>query len=787
MIKKFILVMMASFCFLSSSAQQLINFSGKITNTNAESVARASVALLNTNFKISTSVQGDFQFSEIPSGEYDVVVSAVGYATYHKRVDLTVGINDFEVRLVAENKQLEEVIVSAQKVEESVQEVPFSVTALSARQIKDYKIWNSKEITGIIPNFYSAGPGDNRNVTSIRGITTTSYDPAVATYIDGVSQFNLDSYIARLLDVDRIEVLRGPQGTLYGRNAMGGVVNVITKQPANHLKGFAGVDFGNYGLQRYSFGIQAPLIANQLFLGVSGLYDYQNGYFTNQFDNSKFDKQNSLMGNYYLKYLPNSTLALTLNVKHNANRNQGTFPLAGSMNDALENPFKLNQNAVGEMVDNLFNSSLAINYTGQAFNFSSQTAYQTNYRFYRNPLDGDFSPIDGVSIVNNYGKDWNKVKTATQEFRFSSPANAGSNLKWVAGTYGFYQDNPVKQGTHFGEDAAYVGADFPNFSTINTNKDHSYGIALFGQATYAITEQLDLAIGARYDYEHKKQSVLGEFQMDGGEAMITRSDTSGSASFKAFSPKANLKYQFTSNSNVYGGYSRGFRAGGITDLASDPSQGYLTVYKPEYSNNFELGSKNTFLDNLMSINVSLFYTRITDAQVPTLVLPDAITVTRNAGELESKGFEFEFASTPLKGLELNYNFGYTDAKYLTLQTPSDGNVVDLKGNRQVFTPNVTSFLALQYGYDLGTAQNARLIIRGDWRYLGNQYFDLANQVEQKAYSLLNARLGFATKKYHVFICSNNIANKKYVDYAYDFGAAHLGNPQTFGISLSTNF
>ncbi|WP_315816025.1 TonB-dependent receptor plug domain-containing protein [Paraflavitalea speifideaquila] len=124
----------------------------------------------------------------------------------------------------------------------------------------DYRLWNTKDITAIVPNLYSADPGDNRNVTSIRGITTTSYDPAVATYIDGVNQFGLDTYISQLSDIERIEVLRGPQGTLYGRNAMGGVINIITKQPGNHLTGFAEANMGNYGQHRIAAGIRTPLI-----------------------------------------------------------------------------------------------------------------------------------------------------------------------------------------------------------------------------------------------------------------------------------------------------------------------------------------------------------------------------------------------------------------------------------------------------------------------------------------------------------------------------------------------
>ncbi len=153
-------------------------------------------------------------------------------------------------------------------------------------------------------------------------------------------------------------------------------------------------------------------------------------------------------------------------------------------------------------------------------------------------------------------------------------------------------------------------------------------------------------------------------------------------------------------SNLFATYSRGYRTGGLTQLGADPSQPPLYAYKPEYSNNFELGIKNTFLENRARVNISFFYTTITDAQVPTLVLPAAITVTKNAGSLTSKGMDAELAATILKGLEATYNFGYTDAKYTKLKLSQNGSETDLSGNRQIFTPDITSMLALQYNVSL---------------------------------------------------------------------------------------
>ena len=784
---RFFAVLCSMLLITELHAQNTVQMSGRISTRNGLAVPRATIHLLNSNFIAIADSEGKYVLQDIPAGKYSVQVRALNYSTLTREIDLGSQQTEFNFELTEHGQALGEVIVTAQKREENPQDLPLSISTISSQQVEEYRLWNIKQITGIVPNLYSANPGDNRNVTSVRGIVSSSYDPAVATYVDGVNQFNLDTYIAQLEDIERIEVLRGPSGTLYGRNAMGGVINIITKQPGSVSDGFAEVSFGNFNQLRYSLGLRTPIIKNKLFFGASGLYTTQKGFYTNEFTQSSYDNQNSTMGNYYLKFLASHRLSLTLNLKHNENRNDGAFPLVMGLQDALDNPFVLNQNSKGPLVDNVFNTSLSLNYAGATFNFTSQTAYQTNYRYYKQPIDADFSPIDGYSIVNDYGKKWNNVKALTQEFRFSSPASSASALRWVGGTYLFYQNSPTRQGTYFGNDGTLVGAPFNNFTTINTNELSSYGVSIFGQGTYSIANNLDLIAGLRYDFEHKKQNIRGEFQPDGGDLMVTRSDTSATAEFNAFSPKVGIQYHLNAQSNLYGTYSRGFRSGGISQLSSDPAEVPLRSYEPEFSNTFEIGSKNTLFGNRARINLALFYTTVNDAQVPTLVLPDAVTVTQNAGELTSKGVELELGLNPLKGLELDYNFGYTDAKYTRLNLPSNGTAVDFADNRQIFTPDITSALALQYGYLVNKINNLKLIARGEWRYTGKQYFDLENQLQQSPDNLLNGRIGFSSSTVDFFIWGSNLSDEKYVDYAYNFGAAHLGNPRTYGMTVRAKF
>jgi iron complex outermembrane receptor protein len=779
-----LLSLSVNLCVAQSTTVESMIVKGKISNAKGEPVIGANIQLLNSNLNTSTDNQGNFRINVDGVGQYSFRVSALNYQILIQTLRLQQKETNLNVKLESQGTVLEEVVVTGQKRDERAQELPLSISILSETQVQNKQILNTKDLTAIIPNLYAAHPGDNRNVTSIRGMATTSYEPTVATYIDGVSQFGLDTYMAQLQDIERIEVLRGPQGTLYGRNAMGGVINIITRQPRNTFKGFAEISFANFNQQRFNAGFSLPIIKDKLFFSAAGLYTKQDGFYKNIFTKTSFDDQNSMMGNYNLRFLASSKLSLSLNVKHVTNSNQGTFPLAGSFQDAIATPFVLSQNSVAKLSDQVTDASLIINYTGSAYNFTAQSAYQSNYRYYKQPVDADFSPIDGYAIVNNYGKEWNNVKVFTQEVRFSSAAASLSPLKWVAGTYFFHQDSPVKQGTHIGADGLLVGAPFPNFTSINTNVSKNYGAALFGQATYNLNPKVAFTFGLRYDYEHKKQNIKGEFQPDGADAIVTQADSSASANFSALTPKVGIQYQIGSNSHIYGSYSRGFRAGGISQLSANPQEA-LVAYNPEFSNGFEIGSKNTFFNNKIRLNIALFYTLVNNAQVPTLVLPDALTLTINAGKLRSRGAELELAIVPLKDLEINYNVGFTNAKYTSLYLPNNGSTVNYSGNHQIFTPKATSMLGLQYSYRIGN--DVKLTANAEWRYIGKQYFDLTNQLVQNGYHLLNSRFGILIKRIEIAVWGTNIGNKKYVDYAYDFGAAHLGNPKIYGISTKVKF
>jgi iron complex outermembrane receptor protein len=782
---KIVYVLIALLMTGSAIGQSRID--GTVTDSKGQSVAGATVHLLNSETTLISDTSGHFSIAHLAGGRYTVQISAIGYTTLAQTITLNKGDNAFGFRLASALLQLDAVTVTADKKEELLQNVPVSVTAISAKQVEDYRLWDIKDITGIVPNLYSGNSGDGRNVTSIRGITTTSYDPAVATYIDGVNQFSLDTYIPELSDIERIEILRGPQGTLFGRNAMGGVINIITKQPTNAMHGFAEVDLGNYNQQRYSAGFRAPIINDVLFVGVSGAYNKRDGYYTNDFNNSSYDRQHGFTGNYYLKYLPGARWSLTANIKQQDNRNWGAFPLAPSAAQAFSQPYHLDQNAIGEEIDNTLDASLAIKHSGSLVDFTAQTSWQHNYRYYNPSVDGDFSPADAVTVINNYGHAWNNVQVFTQEIRLGSADNRTSPFSWTAGAYFFHQYEPNKQATHFGADAALVGSPETDFSSIDVTKAKNTGIAGYGQVNYALTKQLELIAGLRYDYEHRYLNVEGLYQPDGQSAIVTTPDTAAALHFGAVSPKVGVKYTLSADNMVFATYNGGYRPGGLTQLSTDPTQPPLYPYQPEYSNNIEVGIKNNLFDHKLQLNITAFLSHVNDAQVPTLELPSAITVTRNTGKLISKGAELEASANPVKGIQLDYSFGYTDAHYHSLNLSENGAAIDLAGKKQIFTPDFTSMLAPQYSLLLNAHENLRFIVRGEWFWMGRQYFDLENTIEQNPYSKVNGRVGVATKHLELFVWARNLTKAKYIEYAYDFGAVHLADPRTYGVTVKTTW
>ena len=704
-----------------------------------------------------------------------------------------------------QSKQLEEVIVTANKREENILKVNTSITSLSAKKVEDTRTWGLSGLSAIVPNYNYQELGVSfQQIQSIRGIQVFSENPAVSTYIDDVNNIDILANGFAFTDIERIEVLRGPQGTLYGRNAMGGVVNIITKKPTNVTTAFAEVSLGNLGIQRYSGGFKTPIVKGKLFFGLNGLFQKQDGFLKNDIANTSttdaslngklVGSENNLYGNMYLKWLAGKRLTFTLNFKGQQDKSSNSGFMVSQFSDtyAFQNPDKINLARISSHERNILNSSLVAKYQAPAFTITSISALQT--------IAFGFKDLDFPGIYHSYydgsiGELLPPQKVWSQELRINSTKE--TKLQYTAGLYAFTQKGyePTTNTAYELSDAEAAAFALPNGSfLINRNRSNNYGLAAFGELNYALNSKLKATFGIRYDHE-KREAVFngfGDAVLIGGVVTEIKPNLTASGTYAAVSPKFALSYAPNDNDNFYVTYSRGFRAGGINP--SSLPAGIRQTFDPEYSNNYEVGYKSLFADKKVSIAASAFLIQWQDLQFYNLVAP--FTYAReNVGNAQSAGFEIEFSALPKKGLQFDGSLGINATKYkdFDLKRVNFGTGVEtitaIGGNKLSNAPGHTLFLGAQYDYEINA--KAKAVFRFEVRNIGDSYTDIQNQIKQPSYTLLNTRVGFNFNKFGVYVWGQNLTNKRYLAYGNpdsSFGRqARIGAPRTYGITLSTKF
>lgn len=703
------------------------------------------------------------------------------------------------------SKQLEEVIVTANKREENILKVNTSITSLSAKRVEDTRTWGLSGLSAIVPNYNYQELGVSfQQIQSIRGIQVFSENPAVSTYIDDVNNIDILANGFAFTDIERIEVLRGPQGTLYGRNAMGGVVNIITKKPTNVTTAFAELSLGNLGIQRYSGGFKTPIVKGKLFFGLNGLFQKQDGFLKNDIANTSttdaslngklVGSENNLYGNMYLKWLAGKRLTFTLNFKGQQDKSSNSGFMVSQFSDtyAFQNPDKINLARISSHERNILNSSLVAKYQAPAFTITSISALQTIAFGFK---DLDFPGIYHSYYDGNIGELLPPQKVWSQELRINSTKE--TKLQYTAGLYAFTQKGyePTTNTAYELSDAEAAAYALPNGSfLINRNRSNNYGLAAFGEMNYALNSKLKATFGIRYDHE-KREAIFngfGDAVLIGGVVTEIKPNLTASGTYAAVSPKFALSYTPNDNDNFYVTYSRGFRAGGINP--SSLPAGIRQTFDPEYSNNYEIGYKSLFADKKVSIAASAFLIQWQDLQFYNLVAP--FTYAReNVGNAQSAGFEIEFSALPKKGLQFDGSLGINATKYkdFDLKRVNFGTGVEtitaIGGNKLSNAPGHTLFLGAQYDYEINAKTKA--VFRFEVRNIGDSYTDIQNQIKQPSYTLLNTRVGFNFNKFGVFVWGQNLTNKRYLAYGNpdsSFGRqARIGAPRTYGVTLSTKF
>ncbi|WPQ60114.1 TonB-dependent receptor [Chitinophaga sancti] len=674
--------------------------------------------------------------------------------------------------------ELKPVIITAEKREGSLQKTPLSVSALTGAQLERSKTVEMGDLLLQVPNLMAMNVGaPTLSTISIRGIMTFSVDPAVGVYIDGIPMFDGYSSSIRLNDIERVEVLRGPQSTLYGRNALGGIINIFTCQPGDTLRGFAEAGFGKYASQHYGLSISGPIVKHKLLAGFSGMYDTRNGYYTNLYTNSKYDRPEIFGGNAYLKYLASDRLSFTFNLKEEQDNVSGAFPYVLGVENALANPYKINQNGTNQETRKLYTGSLLAEYKTHGATFSSITGYTYLSDTYRN-YDADYSVYDMIT----YSTPMNDQMTWTEELKVVTAADR--KLQFTGGLFGFIDRKHSQTVYTYGDDYALYDPTAPYTTNIYGDK-HIYGAAAYAHLTYAISPKWKVSGGLRYDIEKRDLVTSTDYVKDGSAPVVISPEQKLKGDNNAFSPKLSLSYMPANNVLVYATYSKGYRTGGFNQYTTDVTK---LNYKPEYTDNFELGFKSEWFHHRFRANVAVFYTNWRDQQ-QTLSLP--VVAIQNVGKMENKGADIELTGIPVKGLEVSYDLGVVSSEFKALILPDENSEnKDYKGNKQVFTPAFTSSLAFTYTYDFGHRWS--LFVRPEWKLLGKQYMTYYNDLVQDPFSLINAMVGVKYARFELSGWGKNLGNVKYISYAYATQTKEntpllLGTPLTYGVSLKTRF
>ncbi len=574
---------------------------------------------------------------------------------------------------------------------------------------------NTMDLSSLVPNLYITKTG-NAVVTdfaSIRGISgSMNVNPALGLYVDNVYHSGLS---LSLFDIERIEVLRGPQGTLYGRNSQAGIINIITKKPSDFWASTMTLDFGSFNSYEARGSLSGPLIADKLAFRAAGRYFETDGYFENQFDGADdVGRVENIDGRFSLKATPSNKLIINFSYDLQRYKSPKYANFAPLDSDDLRRD--INVDFPGESDKDADGGSLQVEYQMDGKKVISITSYRREDFWLNNDLD--FTPFDLTKLTLS-----NEINSLSQEFRIVSD-DSDSNFKWIGGLFRLSEEGDTQGDIWMNFMNMGMGMGMPGETLRLKGVTDTFGIAVFGEVTYTFFDRLHATLGLRYDQEQKDFDFT---QTPGGmvqSMMLGYPPLSGSPeeTFDAWLPKAALSYQISDQVMSYVSVARGFRSGGFNSFEE-----IGTFFKPDFTVNYELGAKTSWLDKRLQLNVALFYIDWSDMQVEVLTPGGATVFIDNAGKATSKGVEMEFSARPMPGLEVIAGAAYTNAEYDEF---SLGAAV-YNGNRVIDSPEYTLNLGATYRFANGFFANAH------YNHFGEIFFDPANTQSQSNYGLAN--------------------------------------------------
>lgn len=666
-------------------------------------------------------------------------------------------------------------VTSPSKKAEDQQKSPSSITHFSAEEIDDSGMEEAYDLIQFTPNLHSRHNAVHHSFT-IRGVDSfypSPYSP-VGFYVDDVSYPLQFMHNPELYDLESIEVLRGPQGTLYGRNTESGLINIITKQPGNDFEAKILGEYGSYNTFRANAAIRGPLVEDTLYLGVALQKKLSDGYITNIADDD--DKAASIdHSNARVTLRATPSERLDLNLTGSWMKTDDNYGIWRYLDGPLAtNPYEINQDEDQYSKQDGNWLSLRANYDADSFTVTSVTGYINYSHDVFGDQDFTSSPDYRANAIITYDD-----RMFSQELRISSPDD-DRLLSWVAGLYGFSEQLDIS----FNYNMVSMG----NLSIMQPNADiSSQGVAAFGQMTYTLIKKLHLTAGLRFDHQQMDGKVDGKY-LNMATGMHEAYDCDDSLDFNEWLPKFSAAYDVTDDVMIYTSVAKGYNVGGFVYIPTSNFSGQGFTYDPEYTWNYEAGIKTSWFDNRLRVNLTAFHIDMTDKQVSETDQTTFQLITTNAGKAHSQGFELELAARPVMGLDIFGGFGYCIAEFddFTATEIVGGQLVqvDYSGNTLQYAPKQTYHLGIQYHHQSG------LFGRADWMGRSSFYGDYANTAEADGYQTVNLRFGYKSESLDVILWCDNVTDQDYLTYITPkapYLAGVDGAPRTFGIRVAYRF
>ncbi len=680
---------------------------------------------------------------------------------------------------------LEEVVVSARRRDENLFDIPESIVVVDSEMVERRGIQSLTDFGVQFPNIDSRNDlSPTSTFISVRGITSTrNTDPAVAIIVDGVVASSASVTRQELFDIEQIEVLKGPQGALYGRNALGGAFNITTKKPTNEWSGRMMAGFGNADRVETSFAFSGPVLRDQLFFRLAGSFRDDNGTIDNTSTGHNVDFATSRTIRGRLLWEPNERFSADVRAAFDE-LESGTYyytitrpigaPFQGKHDNSNTFSNRPASNPISVAFSDIFDLSIKLDYDLGFATLSSITAYNYTFEIYGEPGKGvgrpgpgdlDFTNADIIGNEQTYNP-----KSISEEIRLVSNDNA-ARLRWNLGFYWIAINRedtlPVfidadGDGSLVDESVFSGGKLFPLGTRRNIDS-----IAFFGNADFDVLDNLTFSVGLRYDEEDRDQLDLD----DPNPATRFLEET-----FDAWQPKFSLTYTAADTQMYYVTATRGFRSGGF----NAPRSPFPTIFSKETLWSYEIGHKGRYLDNLLQMNMAFFYQDISDKQNFTFDVLNAAQILYNIPESEIYGFEVDGTWSVTDGLTLGLAAGWMDSEIKEFQfaaffpvnnLPAIGASSGLAlpvadeffvGNRLPNFSHWSVALSGDYVRPLTISDTTwDLVFHLDYSVRGDNYWDVFNTDVEKDIHIVNANVALERENWALTLWVENMTNTRY--------------------------